>query len=317
MARDYEKAPLSLWDRAEAALGVGYDQVDLTIQTYERARDPVYVQVRPSEKAPKRHQRDYTPTEYSTYGDTSESALDKLEAICREASIRNGFGDLLARMSSEDRQKLKDFARLLLEADHTVILASQGSSKSQVAGNILRSEYLDDVRRHVDSIKDAIEDGEIKTSDDFDEHIHSIEVTYDSDALNTLRFSSNSQEYWEQFGKDAPSWAEIATYAIQAEVRSDLSIHSHQIHTIDCARCGEVTSTEDVKYETDCPKCGLDLEVKLMRGFSQGDIDRCDDCLEQPEDKKGEPIPPDTEFDCETCSGSFLTPPAPKETPKT
>lgn len=223
---------------------------------------------------------------------------------------------MLDALPYEERERKEREARLLLEVNHTVVLGSKGQTVDDIADWIKRREYFDNVRSLAKEITDDVKSGAITSDEGVWERIHEIEVVYNAEALDTLRYSQNDQAYWDQMGGEPPSWSALAAYALQEDVREHLDFDPGNIHEVDCLRCGTVVSTEDESDETDCPKCGLSLDTEERGGFeitaeSAGQIAHvCADCLkdEVRELDTTHALPAKAVFVCGECGETFITP---------
>lgn len=303
MARDYEQMSDSrFWEIAELRLGVKYGEATLKTKETKDNEDPWEAGIyregeeRPVVKASARDEAD---------------AKERLFKDLREERVRDAFKTILDTLDYKARDVVERYAVLLLEVNHSVFTGAKGKGADDIADDIIRREYRERVQREVREIKDLIRDGDIKSDDDLYEHLREIGVTWNSEALDILKHSDNDEAYWDQMGGRNPGWAALATYALQQDVQDDLGFNPSDITQVDCARCGEVTVTED--DPSDCPKCGMDLTTSENEGVRLPEVDSvvevCENC-EIEEDPEGTPIPPGTEFDCERCGNHCITPPA-------
>jgi DNA-directed RNA polymerase subunit RPC12/RpoP len=253
---------------------------------------------------------------FTAYSDTKPSAITALTRVAQDHAMRRGFRTLLQALPFEAREAKEREARLLLEVNHTVVLASKGTSVEEIADDIKRREYSERIRAEVKEIEDAVKDGDITDQDGVYTRIHEIEVIYISKALDVLRYSKNDEAYWEQMGGETPGWESLATCALQEDVTQALSFDPENIHEVDCPRCGTVVSTEDESDETDCPKCALDLSTEERNGFeiraesADQNAHVCLDCLkdEVRELDTTHPLPAKAVFECGECGETFITP---------
>lgn len=307
MARDYEQMSDSrFWEIAEHRLGVKYDGATLKTKETKDDEDPWEAGIyREGEERPvvKASARD------------EEDAKERLFTELREERVRDAFKTILDTLDYKARDVVERYAVLLLGVNHSVFTGAKGKGADDIADDIIRREYRERVQREVREIKDLIRDGDIKSDDDLYEHIHEIGVTWNSEALDILKHSNNDEAYWDQMGGKNPGWAALATFALQQDVQDDLGFNPSDITQVDCARCGEVTVTED--DPSDCPKCGLDLSTSENTGVELPEVDStiavCEDC-EVEEDPEGTPIGPGVEFDCARCENHFLVPQVKAET---
>lgn len=303
MARDYEQMSDSrFWEIAEHRLGVKYDGAILKTQETKNDEDPWEAGIyREGEERPV----------VKANATSEEGAKEQLFKDLSEERVRDAFKVVLDTLDYKERDKVERYAVLLLEVNHSVFTGSWGRGADDIANDIIRREYRERVQREVREIKDLIRDGDIKSDDDLYEHLREIGVTWNSDALDILKHSDNDEAYWDQMGGKPPGWSALATYAIQQDVQDSLGFNPSDITQVDCARCGEVTATED--DPTDCPKCGLDLSTSENEGVilnEEGDLVHvCENC-EVEEDPDGKPIGPGIEFDCARCDNHCITPPA-------
>lgn len=320
MARDYRHADPEFWRLAEAALRVGYGAAVLETKK-EEVLETVLMTVR-REKGAKdfRTGDEYEVWFLSVRGANEAEALSKLREKCREHLLRSSFAALLQALPSEEAALLERYATLFLEARHSVVVSSKGTSIEDLANDIKQRWYADLVRDHVAEIKDEIKEGRITTSDDVYDRIREIEVIYRGQAQDILRYSSNDDAYEEETGEEVPDWSTLAVYALQADVTKNLGFNPGDIHEVDCPRCGTVVSTEDESDETDCPKCGIDLNTEIREGYfdpgppgalSDEESKICQDCSDEQDGATNRlppvRIPPEQEFDCHTCDRHFLT----------
>lgn len=321
MARDYELADHTFWSVAEAALRVRYDEAVLEVKDELGRDEPISATVSRARGSKDWRSGDEHEVWFLNVRATDqETAIQNLKEKCREHLLRAGFATMLQALPQEEAARLERYATLFLEARHSVVISSKGTTVEELANNIKQRWYADLVRDHVEEIKDAIKDGEITTSEEVYDRIREMEVIYTSQAQDVLRFSQNDTAYWEEMGGEAPSWAVVASYALQADVLKDLGFDPGQIHEVDCPRCGTVVSTEDESDETDCPKCGIDLDTEIREGyFDPGppgalpdeESKICQDCSDEQDGATNRlppvRIPPEQEFDCHACDRHFLT----------
>ena len=86
-------------------------------------------------------------------------------------------------------------------------------------------EHREYVSGLADEIRERIEstDGDrLEDENDVHEAINEHTITYTHRALEYLRHSKNDTAYWEEYGGDEPNWEEIATAALQADLRDEL-----------------------------------------------------------------------------------------------
>lgn len=306
MARDYEQMSDSrFWEIAEHRLGVKYDGVTLKTKETKDDEDPWEAGIY--------REGEERPVVKASAGN-EEDAKEKLFKDLREERVRDAFKGLLDVLDYKERAAVERYAVLLLEVNHSVFTGSKGRGVDDIANDIIWREYRERVQREVREIKDLIRDGDIKSDDDLYEHLSEIGVTWNSEALDILKHSDNDEAYWDQMGGKPPGWAALATYALQQDVQDDLGFNPSDICQVDCARCGEVTATED--DPTDCPKCGLDLTTSENDGFhvqpkdetEQKDV--CENCLDTDVDQNPAPIEPGEEFDCYRCDNHCIAPAA-------
>ena len=322
MARDYELAPSQFWALAEAALGVRYDEAKLQLtELSPDTKEPWEARVeREQESKGFIARNDHDVWYLEVRGADRDDAIQRLHALCRKQHLRGSISRMLEALPSEETRRIEEYATIILEANHLVVLASRSSSIEEVADGIKRRKYYDRVRSHVEDIQDAVKTGEIKTEDDLSERLNEIEVIYTAEAQDIIRFSSNDEAYWDDFGGEAPSWSTVAACALRADVIKDLGFDQNDVHTVDCVRCGEVTSTDDKEDEEDCPKCGLDLNTEIREGYfdpspsgalPDEESTICQDCSDEQDGATNRRppvrIPPEREFDCHVCDGHFFT----------
>lgn len=317
MARDYEQASDSFWRAAEAALAVEYNDAVLATKEHpdcesDERWEATVRRARGSEgwKAGDELEAWF----FTAYSTSKEDAIAKLERKVQDHALRRSFRSMLDALPYEERERKEREARLLLEVNHTVVLGSKGQTVDDIADGIKQREYFDNVRGLAKEIADDVKSGAITTDEGVWERIHEIEVIYTSEALDTLRYSDNDQAYWDQMGGEPPSWCALASCALQEDVREHLDFDPSNVHEVDCVRCGTVVSTEDESEETECPKCGLDLDVEEREGFdTEADEKKeqvCADCLknEVRERDTTKAIEKKTVFDCDECGKTFITP---------
>lgn len=318
MARDHELAPYDFWPLAESALGVGYDDVVLTIKEDTRYEEAWGATVQHGENVERRSNssRDYDIKELEARGPDREAALKNLiEALTRHV-VKRGWASMMDVLPNDIRRQCFQFAQFLLETQHTVVLGSKGSTVEEIANNIQSRKYHDRVQNHVKEIVGMVRDGDLSNEEDLTRHIDEIEVIYTSDAQNVLRHSDNDEAYYEMMGGEAPGWSALAACALQTDVREALPFKPHHIHDVDCPRCGEVVSTEDPRDEDTCPKCGIDLDTEVREGYVLPEPPNpsiCVKCVEKIEDEeqrkgcKSILHGGNVEFDCVECKDHFLT----------
>lgn len=319
MSRDYEQASDSFWRAAEAALAVEYNDAVLATKEHpDRESDERWeATVRRARGTEGWKAGDELEAWFFTaYSTSKEDAIAKLERKVQDHALRRSFRSMLDALPYEERERKEREARLLLEVNHTVVLGSKGQTVDDIADGIKRREYFDNVRSLAKEITDDVKSGAITSDEGVWERIHEIEVVYNAEALDTLRYSQNDQAYWDQMGGEPPSWSALAACALQEDVREHLDFDPGNIHEVDCLRCGTVVSTEDESDETDCPKCGLSLDTEERGGFeitaeSAGQIAHvCADCLkdEVRELDTTHALPAKAVFVCGECGETFITP---------
>lgn len=317
MARDYELADHTFWSVAEAALRVRYDEAVLEVKDEPGRDEPISATVSRARGSKDWRSGDEHEVWFlNVRAADQETAIQNLKEKCREHLLRAGFATMLQALPQEEAARLERYATLFLEARHSVVVSSKGTTVEEIANDIKARGYSDLVEDHVKDIKDAIRDGEITTSEEMYDRIREMEVTYTARAQDVLRFSQNDTAYWDEMGGEAPNWEVVASYALQADVLKDLGFDPGQIHEVNCPRCGTVVSTEDESDETDCPKCGIDLDTEVREGFETSNAEGedtgriCSECLDEKAKEQivnTTPVYPDTEFECAGCETCFLT----------
>lgn len=318
-----------LFSLAETVLKAGYDGTTIEIRPCGKRKGRRFFAVA-SRKV--RDEGWNAVNEVTAYDDTEDAARFELQAALAKLSMKNAAKAMLDALPSEAKQAHKDWAIAILSVDNTVVLGSRDSTPADIASNILQREHYDTVTDIVEDIKTAIEDGDYTDADSLREHITETvgghhDVIYTSCAKDILRYSDNDEAYYEQTGEEQPEWSSLAAPALEADVYERLTregIDVDALHTVECARCGTVPSTEDESDETDCPRCGLSLSVERREGFTVRDdaaelvSERCKDCHDPETWDAGEskPMAPNTEYTCSECGEDLITPPAPEPVPE-
>lgn len=332
MARDYEQGDTDFWNVAERALGVGYDQAVLKIQERNKPRDPWRAEVRVApgvSRAENPRSRRAQPSYFSKEGDSKEGVIAQLYKHCRAESIRRAAAQFYDALPYKDQESVTEMARLFLEGQHTVILGPAGDDREEVASQVLQKAYHQTVQGHVESIVDSVNDGDLKDEEAVRDQIDCIEVCYTGRAITTLRYAKNDDAYQERNGEEPLAWEAMASAALQADVEENLGFEPSDVHTVDCARCGEVVATTPKDEDEECPKCGLDLTTEVREGVrgptvsdhadEQGgpvaveepdDRTVCEDCLDGDTEinkERAVPVAPNTLFECAACETTCLT----------
>lgn len=318
-----------LFSLAETALKAGYDGTTIEIRPCGKRKGKKFFAVARRKTLDKAWN---AVNEVTAYDETEDAVRFELSAALTKLAMKNAAKAMLDAMPREAKQAHLDWAIAVLSVENTVVLGSRDSTPADIAGNILMREHYNTVTDIVEDIKNAIEDGDYTDADSLREFISETvgghhDVIYTACAKDILRYSDNDEAYYEQTGEDQPDWSTLAAPALEADVMERLTregIDVDALHTVECARCGTVPSTEDESTETDCPKCGLSLSVERREGFTVRDdaaelvSERCKDCHDPETWDTGEskPMAPNTEYECSECGEELITPPAPTPAPE-
>lgn len=315
--RDHEEGmDEDFWRNAERLLGVGYDGAVLGV---EEDKDPEDENERFTAwvAPPETHEqhRKWKWDLRETAG-TRKGALEALSTRVRREMKKQAYARLHDALPYGEWRRMEEEAELLLSVKHKVVLGSRGDDEEQIALNLLRRDYWQDVRRHAGDLVGQIKSGEITSAEEFDDRLREIEVIYTSDAHKTLWMSDNDEAYEDEMGEKPESITVAAVWALQADVRERVqaSIEVHHLRELDCPRCGTVVvwSDPDGAEADECRKCGYDTCVAVSRAYASGGYRICEVCRDDHPDEPLAPVDHRDDFRCDECGGEYTQP---EETP--
>lgn len=342
--RDHEEGmDEDFWRNAEKLVGVGYDGAVLGV---EEDADPddegerFTAWIAPPEIHDTHRKWKF---ELRDKGATRRDAIEKLARRVYRELKKHAYAQLRNALPYAEWRRMAEEAELLLSVEHTVVLGSKGDDEEAIAMSLLRRDYWQDVRRRAQDLIGQIKNGEITSSDEFEDRLREIEIIYTSDAHKTLWFSNNDDAYKEEMGEPAETIEAAAAFALQTDVREEVGrrVEVQHLREIDCPRCGTVVVWTDPDEDEECRKCGYPTSVEVSRahqhldgvlqvgGVVTPDPTLCETCLEDvPESDAGgyQPTPHRDDFTCDLCGADFTQPkadppasaeeaPTPPETP--